>query len=68
MTEQELKTAAFAKMARGEALSLQDAQRVWEVVLNHGLNIDSANQGAVGQFIGAQLKPALQQKFFAQNG
>ena len=63
MNENEIKVAAFAKMVRGEPLSLTDAQRVWEVVLNNGRNIDTANQNAAGQFI-SQLKNQLAQQFF----
>lgn len=66
MTDQELAIAAFAKMTRGEAVSLVDAQRVWQVWIQQGTNIDTSNQQALGQFVGAQIKPALQQKFFAQ--
>lgn len=66
MNENEITVAAFAKMVRGEPLSLSDAQRVWQVVLNNGRNIDTGNQTAAGQFV-AQLKNQLHQQFFAEN-
>lgn len=66
MNENEITVAAFAKMSRGEPLSLSDAQRVWQVVLNNGRNIDTGNQNAAGQFV-AQLKNQLHQQFFADN-
>jgi hypothetical protein len=60
----ELQTAAFAKMAQGEPVSLADAQRVWEVVLNHGRNVDTGNQEQLGQFL-SQLKATLNRIFFS---
>lgn len=59
----ELSTAAFAKMAQGEPLSLADAQRVWEVILANGRNIDTANQNGAAQFY-SQVKSALHQQYF----
>ena len=64
MDENQLKIAAFAKMVNGEPLTIADAQRVWDIVLNTGMNIDSSNQQGVAQFV-SQLKGMLQQKFFS---
>lgn len=57
--------AAFAKMLEGEPISLADAQRVAEVWLNTGLNVDTANQEGFTQFV-SQLKNMLHQRFFAK--
>lgn len=61
---QELQIAAFAKMAQGEPVSLSDAQRVWEVVLNHGRNVDTSNQDGMAQFL-SQLKSTLHKIYFS---
>jgi len=63
MNENEITVAAFAKMVRGEPLSLSDAQRVWQVVLNNGRNIDTGNQNAAGKFI-SELKNQLLNQYF----
>ncbi len=57
--------AAFAKMLEGEPVSLPDAQRVWEVIMNSGLNVDTANQEGFTQFV-SQLKSMLHQRFFSK--
>lgn len=57
--------AAFAKMLEGEPVSLADAQRVAEVWLNAGLNVDTANQEGYTQFV-SQLKNMLHQRFFGK--
>ena len=64
MNNLELQVAAFTKMAQGESVSLADAQRVWEVVLNNGRNVDTSNQEALGQFA-SQLKSSLQRIYFS---
>lgn len=63
MNDRELAVAAFDKMARGEPLSITDAQRVWGIVLENGTNIDTKNEGAFVNFW-SELKGMLHQIFF----
>jgi hypothetical protein len=64
MNDRELAVAAFDKMARGESLSISDAQRVWGVVLENGHNIDTGKHDAFAQFY-SELKGVLHQMFFS---
>lgn len=63
MTENELAVAAFTKMTRGEPVSLSDAQRVAQVWISNGMNIDTGNKGGLSQFYG-EVQKGLYQRFF----
>lgn len=62
MNDFDLTVAAFVKMAKGEPLSITDAQRVFTVFINNPPQIDSQNQQQVQQVM-SQLKEGLQRTY-----
>lgn len=63
MTDLELTVAAFVKMAKGEAVSVADAGRLFDVFINRPPQIDSQNQAQVQQLM-AQAREGLQKVYF----
>lgn len=63
--EFELLVAAFIKMARGEFLSLADAQRVLAAFVNTPPKIDTQNQGQAQQVM-AQAREGIQRVYFGK--
>lgn len=55
--------AAFGKMVGGEELTLLDAQRVWQIVLQNGMKIDTRDENALAQFR-SELKGNIQRVLF----